>query len=618
MLLVLFLSAVHEQVSDEFDDQEEHRKADALLPAVADPDGVGEEEAADDAERGQNVTLEGLEVLGFGHQTDHHRDIHDVQEDDADLVGLPGDPLNVVYNVNIGATISTYILGGQKAAIRYVLAGVKVGDVATKALTSIKKVNIAVDYNAGEYEVTAKGAVELIERVLNYSVLELYDNYKADKDGLVAEIVGEDKLSTVADLFGQGYRTNETYVTLLDGIKLIDAYKLISGKAKAKDLVGEFTLGSLVTNYLPGKAEGKIASGKLVKAILDTKIKTLDKFNKTKFFNLYGEYLVGDALASFMTLGVDENGAYVYEGTMSKVISKIFNYELNTFKGNLSSAIDTILDDIYVGEVLGYERINDAWYNNASIVLEGSTESFQGLVPVINVNRVLAEMKLKELATGFNFNSLVDGIMLGELFGYASRTNSLGETTWYLYNKEGGAYVVTGPDVNETYAYVLGDKVAVLDQTLSNIAVRDLLEGNGVDVMMDTIYELELGHVLGYTLDGGNWYNGSTLVTGVQAKISHHTINELKSDVHLIIDEWTIGDVISNISPDNHILYALKDTQLDDLSVAISTMKLGTVMGYTHDGTKWTENGVEVTDKFAKILADYTVEQIGSDGFADG
>ena len=144
------------------------------------------------------------------------------------------------------------------------------------------------------------------------------------------------------------------------------------------------------------------------------------------------------------------------------------------------------------------------------------------------------------------------------------------------------------------------------------------VDGNGVDVMMDTIYALELGHVLGYTLDGGNWYNGSTLVTGVQAKISHHTINELKSDVHSIIDEWTIGDVISNISPDNHILYALKDTQLDDLSVAISTMKLGTVMGYTHDGTKWTENGVEVTDAFARLLADYTVEQIGSDGFAEG
>ena len=575
-----------------------------------------------------------------------------------------GDPLKVVYGINIGATISTYIFGGQNAAIRYVLAGVKVGDVATKALTSIKKVNIAVDYNAGEYEVTAKGAVELIERVLNYSVIGLYDDYKADKDALVASIVGEDLVREIVDLFGQGYRTNSTYTTLTDNIRIIDVYKVITKKMTVKELIGDFTLGSLVTNYLPGKAEGRLASGKLVKAILDTKIKQLDGLNKAKFFNLYGTYTIGDALSSFMTLGVDGEGKYVYEGTMSKVISKVFNYPLDTFSGELSAGIDKILGELYLGDVLGFEEINNTWYNKANLAFAGG-ETFEGLVPVISVNRVLAGMSLKSLTEDFDFNEIVADVKLGELFGYQK---NLDESAWYTYAKDSnGYYVVTGPDVYETYAYTLGERVAKLHETLSDITAQELLTGGGVDTLMGKVKDLPLGDVLGYTLnttdnkwysgtelvaepmnslahhtinevsgdfdgivggwkvgtvlgytyDGVQWLNGATPVTGVLAKLSDHTIEDIKTDFSSIINEWTLSDVLGNIDESNHILYALRNTQIQNLSTEINNMKLGTIMGYTLDGTKWMNGSTEVTDSFALILADYTVTEVGNAGFAE-
>ena len=384
-----------------------------------------------------------------------------------------------------------------------------------------------------------------------------------------------------------------------------------------KALIGDFTLGSLVTNYLPGKADGRLASGKLVKAILDTKIKQLNGLNKTKFFNLYGTYTIGDALSSFMTLGVDGDGKYVYEGTMSKVISKIFNYPLNTFSGALSAGIDTILSDLYLGDVLGFELINGTWYNKANLAFAGG-ETFEGLVPVISVNRVLAGMSLKSLTENFDFNEIVADVKLGELFGYQNRITSLGESTWYTYAKDSnGYYVVTGPDVYETYAYTLGERVAKLNETLSDITAQELLTGGGVDTLMGKINTLELGYVLGYTLDGGVWMNGGVAVTGVLAKLSDHTIEDVKTNFSGIINEWTLSDVLGNIDESNHILYALRDTQIQNLSAEINNMKLGTIMGYTYNGTKWMNGSTEVTDSFALILADYTVTEVGNAGFAD-
>ncbi|MBR2933137.1 MAG: hypothetical protein IKC33_02370, partial [Clostridia bacterium] len=230
-----------------------------------------------------------------------------------------------------------------------------------------------------------------------------------------------------------------------------------------------------------------------------------------------------------------------------------------------------------------------------------------------------------------------------------------------------GYYVVTGPDVYETYAYTLGERVAKLNETLSDITAQELLTGGGVDTLMGKVKGLPLGDVLGYTLnttdnkwysgaelvaepmnslahhtinevsgdfdgivggwkvgtvlgytyDGAQWLNGATPVTGVLAKLSAHTIEDVKTNFSGIINEWTLSDVLGNIDESNHILYALRDTEIQNLSTEINNMKLGTIMGYTHNGTKWMNGSTEVTDSFALILADYTVTEVGNAGFAD-
>ena len=127
----------------------------------------------------------------------------------------------------------------------------------------------------------------------------------------------------------------------------------------------------------------------------------------------------------------------------------------------------------------------------------------------------------------------------------------------------------------------------------------------------------KVGTVLGYTYDGVQWLNGATPVTGVLAKLSDHTIEDIKTNFSGIINEWTLSDVLGDIDESNHILYALRDTKIQNLSTEINNMKLGTIMGYTYEDTKWMNGSTEVTDSFALILADYTVAEVGNAGFAD-
>ena len=81
------------QITDEHDDREEDQEADALLPAVARPDRVAEEQAAGNAQNGKHKALDRAKLLCLDHESDHHGDVHQIQTDDADLVRLPGEPL---------------------------------------------------------------------------------------------------------------------------------------------------------------------------------------------------------------------------------------------------------------------------------------------------------------------------------------------------------------------------------------------------------------------------------------------------------------------------------------------------------------------------------------------
>ena len=105
-----------DEVADEHDDGEENQEAAAGLCAVAVPYRIAEEQAAQQTQTRQQEAAEEAEILCLDHKADHHRDIHYIQADDADLIGLPRKPLAGVHGAEPPIHIMT-VHAYQKPAV---------------------------------------------------------------------------------------------------------------------------------------------------------------------------------------------------------------------------------------------------------------------------------------------------------------------------------------------------------------------------------------------------------------------------------------------------------------------------------------------------------------------
>jgi hypothetical protein len=141
---------------------------------------------------------------------------------------------------------------------------------------------------------------------------------------------------------------------------------------------------------------------------------------------------------------------------------------------------------------------------------------------------------------------------------------------------------------------------------------------------MTKIEGLKIGDIFQYTKQADGWYNGAAKVTGLIAKLCDYSLAEIKNDFGSIINDFTLGDVIT--VQNGTLLALLKDVQIGNLSASIQALTIGEIMGYKKDATHgWYRDanangayndGEAVTDDIVKILADYKVSDLNA-GFSD-
>ncbi len=305
------------------------------------------------------------------------------------------------------------------------------------------------------------------------------------------------------------------------------------------------------------------------------------------------------------------------------------------------------IDDMKLGEALGYTPVKDGegnvtgWTNNGAdvtgIMAKFASLSIGGLndaeireqINTLKLNEVIAigddthpilkalgDTEIRNLSTGIN------DIKLGTALGYTEGTDG----KWYT-------------DAERT-SLVTGVMSILAGKKISEIS------GNATDI----INGIELGTALGYTKDGDVWTDSTgAAVTGIMKSFVDVKIGDLnETKMKNIVNDLTLGDVITIDTSSvkvlqslkdakigelgdkfndlelgqvidcsgNNILAALENVKITSMSSEINDMKLGTVMGYTYNETTgtWLKDGVAVTDGLAKKLADKTVSEIGNNG----
>lgn len=141
---------------------------------------------------------------------------------------------------------------------------------------------------------------------------------------------------------------------------------------------------------------------------------------------------------------------------------------------------------------------------------------------------------------------------------------------------------------------------------------------DGLDQIMNTIKDKQIGLLLGYTKEAdGTWTKDGAIVEGAMAKIADSTINELSSDTQFI-NNLTLGEVIVN-AHEHAVLKHFKDTKIEDIGSAINDIYFGALMGYTKDADgNWIgQDGVQITDPFTILIANKQIKQVAQDDFVE-
>ncbi len=460
-----------------------------------------------------------------------------------------------------------------------------------------------------------------------------------------------------------------------DGKKVTGALGNLASKK-----IGEISKDpNFVNNLTLGEVIDIDSSNKILYALKGTKIGDLSTaINDMEIGTVLGYYKVTDEATGAVTWYTDEectNKATGITAALSDITIKDLNEttlknKINTLTlgevitidddsnsilkvlsdkkiGNLSSA----LNDLYLGEALGYTKVTDeegnvTWYNGE--VKEGNEASgimaaFVGLkVSELNDNAKLKE-KIEDLTLGDvitineNSNSIlkaledtkisglsgaIDGMKLGKVLGYTyDETNKIWCTD---ADKQNPAIGITGA-LSDLTVKELNDETTLkakintlkLGEVITidnNNKILSNLSETPIGEMSDAINNMQLGTVLGcYQDTDGKWYtdaekqNSATGITGALAdlKISELDDATLKTK----IEGLKLGEVITIGENSNSILKVLQNTEISKLGTALDDLYLGDALGYTKvtddttgEITGWTKDGKEASGIMAAFV----------------
>lgn len=273
------------------------------------------------------------------------------------------------------------------------------------------------------------------------------------------------------------------------------------------------------------------------------------------------------------------------EGNNIKGISaKIADIYVSDFL-NGTVSLDTIMDDLIIADVLGYEKgeklpvfMHDNLENPIVIEKEIIVWYSKG-APADKLMNSFADKTVTWLGES------VSTLMLADILGYCKYDGE-----WYSWEVQ---------TVNDADAIVLNPGSPIMSE-IAGTAIRDM--GN----IESTIKDIQIGTLLGYEsiCDENDihlyWSNGvdddgnPVEVKGITASIADLTINELAEGDTLqeTIDDISLADVLGYEKMEDGKWYkdgvvvtgpmaALADSKVGSLSEDINSIAIGEMLGYT-------------------------------------
>jgi hypothetical protein len=339
------------------------------------------------------------------------------------------------------------------------------------------------------------------------------------------------------------------------------------------------------------------------------------------------EKLRGITLAEAMgyTKGTDGTwySKYVAEGhadnvKLSGILKLLADKKLNAITS------DTI-DDILLGDVIGYSYNDNKWYDESEKEVKGMMAMVADLTvgELSNSNALATKLRSLTLADAMGYEQKADGwyngnqkiagilqalatkplnkidseindIKLGQALGY---TYNQSESKWY-----DGNTAATGIMVN-----------------FANLSIKELQNPTTVT---QTLNQMQLSDVLGYTNNGTSWVKDGHVASGVMAHLMDIKIENIEHE----IDEMPLGyafgfyydnangkwytDKEHTVEPTG-VTAALANIHLTHAREEFESMKIGTFLGYElGNDDKWYSNGVELKDGLILIFADMVLADL--------
>ena len=290
---------------------------------------------------------------------------------------------------------------------------------------------------------------------------------------------------------------------------------------------------------------------------------------------------IGEALGYYPE--IDEDGNEVWcDGTTGKPVTGV----MGVFAGCTVDDIDTKINDVTIGELLGYYEKDGEWYQT----VDDKEEKVTGVITVF------ADCKIDEIGDKIN------DAKVGELLGY--------------YEKDGVWYQT----VDDKEEKVTGIMAVLAPSPISKVG--------------DTINNSSVGQLLGYEQIGDDWYkqNEETgefdeKVTGIMAVLAPSPIDKVGNT----IEESSLGELLGYYEKDGEwyqtvdgteekvtgVMSVIADSPMDEAGNTINNSTVGKLLGYTKgDDGKWYEydeikgEDVEVSG-FMNAIANEQMNSIG-------
>lgn len=332
--------------------------------------------------------------------------------------------------------------------------------------------------------------------------------------------------------------------------------------------------------------EGKISTDTLLDGLTVADILGYEKRNLPIYLN-------NTALEGTITVWYQENG---------EPVDKI----MGAFAGMTFDDISTsISSSLYLYDILGYYEHDGEWY----------TWEVKGEKVVLTATSgIMAEIADTPVGDLSSIESKLKDMKIGDLLGYTPEYKKDAEGN-YIPDAEGNKIVDYWKDSN--------GKVTGVTASLSDLTINDLSDGN---TLQNTINDMRIADVMGYTEKEDGWYQGESKVTGVMAALADSKVSELSSDINnmqigkmlgytpvyttdsegnQIIDHW----VDSNNDQVTGIMASFAGLSVDDMSdnnkvqAAIQDIKVADVMGLAkgEDGIWRDSKGDEATGIMSAI-----------------